>query len=176
MRTVYKVTVEANVYDDNGDFVRAEALYEGASPRPEALLRTAPTEVEDALRDLLPDEDEDGPDVPAVNPEGHYRPVDEAATAPAAPKTRKRRTKAEIAADKAAAEAAKALPAAPVEAPVAEVPPAETAQPAAPVAVPESVPAAAAPVASATATPLTTSVPVAAPPPAEAPWNPFQQR
>lgn len=66
MRTVYKVTVEASVYDDEGNFVRSDALLELGSPRPEALLRTAPVEVEDALRDLLPDEDEDDAPEPAA--------------------------------------------------------------------------------------------------------------
>ena len=183
MRTVYKVTVEANVYDDNGDFVRAEVLFDMSSPRAAALLRSAPVEVEDALRDLLPD-DEDEVDAPAAG-EPITSAVGAALTAlaqPAAPKTRKRRTKAEIAADKAA-EAAKALPAAPVPAPE-PTPPAEPVpaptpvQPAPPVPAPAPVPAEQNGSGAVVAGPPAEAVPATAAPASsgEAPWNPFQTR
>jgi len=159
MRTVYKVTVEANVYDDNGDFVRSETLYEGGSPRPEALLRTAPTEVEDALRDLLPDEDSE-PATPYMTPDGPVAP-----SQPAAPKTRKRRTKAEIAADKAREEAAGNTtdPTPEPEPQAVDVPaPQVTTQPAT------------APVPAGPTAPAAGQAPV--PATGGAPWNPFEQR
>lgn len=167
MKDIYRVIVLRN----GGMMGGGEVLFEAAGQDIERLLAYAPDEVAAALRDLLPDEDEG--DVPAVNPEGHYRPLNEPAT-PAAPKTRKRRTKAEIAADKARAaaggsafgeqvvadtEAARPSPQA-LDEPAPQAPPAETVQPAAPVAAPEPVPAA-----------------VSVPPATDgAPWNPFQQR
>jgi len=180
MRTYYKVTVEAEVYDDNGELVRAETLFAASNPRAEALLRFAPTEVDDALRFVagistqseplpavpVPVADWDRATVPA--------PVDGAATVQQAevtatpPKTRKRRTKAEIAADEAAALASQAgaEPGPASEAALAEAAgymtpdgPVTT-QPAAPVVAPEPVPAEVS----------------AAPSGDGAPWNPFMQR
>jgi hypothetical protein len=179
VRTYYKVTVEAEIYDDSGEFVRTETLFAASNSRAEALLRFAPTEVDDALRVVagvvpmapghalggvvsVPDWDRASEATP-VDGAAVPQPETETSVATAAPKTRKRRTKAEIEADKVR-EAAETDPqrglkdaaaaGVPVEAPLV---PAETepAPPAAPVAAPEPVPAEA--------------------PPA-APWNPFQQR
>jgi ribonuclease E len=158
------VTVAAVNYDDEGNFVSDETLFEATHHRPEALLRFAPNEVDDALRTVagvepiaaghvlaglptMPDPAE--AEVPATYAEAQ-EVIQTAVTA-----KRKRRTKAEIAADEAAARLAAVQSA---EVPVAEVEqvaPAEPASPAAPVTAPEPVPAEA--------------------PPAT-PWNPFEQR
>jgi len=193
VRTVYRVTVAAVKYDDEGNFVADDTLFEATHHRPEALLRFAPGEVEVVLEEValtgtppqqvmqglpampVPVADWDRAAAPA--------PVDGAATvqqaeAPTAPKTRKRRTKAEIAADEAAAQlaaqqAGSATPAPDGPAPQAPEPEPLAAQPAAPVAVPEPVPAKAG--ATPASTPLTPGVPPA-PSGDGAPWNPFMQR
>jgi hypothetical protein len=179
MRTVYRVTVAAVNYDDEGNFVADETLFEATHHRAEALLRFAPGEVEVVLEEIAlagspqrvePDVNASVEQAPAA---GNAQPVDAPA---AAPKTRKRRTRAEIEAEKVR-EAAEADPqrelkdavaaGVPVEAPQAPVEP-EPVTPAAPVTPPEPVPAEVG--ATPASTPLT---PTAAP---EAPWNPFQQR
>lgn len=90
-----------------------ETLFEAGGPDAGRLLAYAPAEVAAALaaagRVEVPAAsvaEPDEPDAPAVNPEGHYRSGGESAEQPAgsgelAPAKRKRRTKAEIAADKA---------------------------------------------------------------------------
>ena len=172
MRTVYRVTVAAVKYDDEGNFVADDTLFEATHRRPEALLRFAPGEVEVVLEEValtgtppqqvmqglpampVPVADWDRAAAPA--------PVDGAATvqqaeAPTAPKTRKRRTKAEIAADEAAAQLAAQQ--------------AGSATPDGP--APQPVPAEAG--ATPASTPLTPGVPPA-PSGDGAPWNPFMQR
>lgn len=185
MRTVYRVTVAATKYDDEGNFVADETLFEATHHRPEALLRFAPTEVDDALRVVAGVEVATVPppaapipaatwDAVATDPEPQA--VDAAvpqqnATDPDAPAKRKRRTKAEIEADKARAAASGdsfgekvvADTEAAADAPliVTATVPAE--------AVVEAPPAEPAPVATA---------PAAAPAPSGdgQPWNPFLQR
>jgi hypothetical protein len=123
---------------------------------------------------IVPADDE--PDVPAVNPPGHYRPADEPAAgnaqavdAPAAPAKRKRRTRAEIEADKAAEALAaqQQASATPVEggpAPAAPVPAGVTVS---------TTFAGAAPVPPAVAEPAPAQQPEAAPAAPAVPYNPF---
>lgn len=182
MRTVYRVTVAAVNYDDEGNFVGDETLFEATHHRAGALLRFAPTEVDDALRVIAgdPARSEPLPAMPvpaatwdrAAEPQAVDEPAVEAQTdAPAAGTKRKRRTKAEIEADKAAealaaqqAESAAPEPDGP-EPQAAE--PATGTQPAAPVVVPEPVPAEGG--TAPASTPLTPSGD-------GQPWNPFLQR
>lgn len=112
MTTEYRVTVEKIERDEDGDprgSVVLELLAPGAM-----LARFAPGAVAEvlgaeraAVTVVMPQDVPEGdePDTPAVNPERHYRPAAEPAAGdvPAAePTKRKRRTKAEIAADKEA--------------------------------------------------------------------------
>ena len=181
MRTVYRVTVAAVKYDDEGNFVADDTLFEATHHRPEALLRFAPGEVDDALRVVAglgptPSLD-DLPTVPvpasawdrAVEPQSVDAAAVQQPEAGAAATKRKRRTKAEIAADEAAAQLAAQqagsatpdgpAPQAPEPVP-AEMPPPVTVPPAAPVAAPDPVPAAA----------------PQAPSGDGQPWNPFLAR
>lgn len=157
-----------------------EVLFEAAGPDAGRLLAYAPDEVAAALAtagsmaavDAIDAANRAGsfappvaeePDAPAVNPPGHFRPAD----APAAPAKRKRRTRAEIEADRARETAggnafgeqvvadteAQQAPAATEQAPAAE--PQQPVDEPAPQQQPEPAPA-----------------PVAATTPA-APYNPF---
>lgn len=133
MKTVFEVRVERKLYDDEGNFVASETLFSTESPRPERLLAFAPGQVEGALIDETDYADDPAervaamvaalPKVPAVDtfanerPDGweppgepvagHVAPAPAAATTEDGKPKRTRRTKAQIAADKAA-EAAKA--------------------------------------------------------------------
>jgi hypothetical protein len=173
MRTVYRVTVAAVNYDDEGNFVSDETLFEATHHRPGALLRFAPTEVDDALRvvagdGVAPAVDAAPVSVPEWDRASEPQPVDAAAPQTETSVTkRKRRTKAEIEAERAAAESTaqgvQGTPLAPLAAAVTEAmtepeppvaaPPAET--------VPAEVPA-----------PAAERVPESG----TQPWNPFQQR
>lgn len=121
MIEIYKVTVERVKYDDSGEWSRSETLFEAASPNASRLVEFAPDEVHAALSaelgevNLIPDAIREHMTATLVPVEGHVAPLVEPA-APAAgteaPATRrKRRTKAEIEADRAR-EAASATPAA----------------------------------------------------------------
>jgi len=182
MRTVYRVTVAAVNYDDEGNFVADETLFEATHHRPEALLRFAPGEVEVVLEEValmgVPQRVVQGlPTVPDWDRAASAPPVDgaavpqrpEASVASAPKATRKRRTKAEIAADEAAAKLAAVqsaeVPVADVEAVAPAGAEPVAAPPAAPVAPPEPVPA------EVGATPASTPLTLG-----EAPWNPFQTR
>jgi hypothetical protein len=143
MRTVYKVTVEAMVYDDAGDFVRSETLFDATHHRPESLLRFAPIEVDSALREQVyadtPQKvtglvdvealkqavsDYRADETPEVPASGNEQPVDEPATSTDDKPKRKRRTRAEIEAERArlAAEANVPEPQTQVSMPTPEVP------------------------------------------------------
>lgn len=133
MKTVYEVRVERKVYDDEGNFVASETLFSTESPRPERLLAFAPGQVEAALIDEA-DSDEAFraiaalPKIPAVDtftnerPDGWEAPGDpvpgHVAPGPTEDKPKRtRRTKAQIAEDKAREAAAAAANAAAVDGP-----------------------------------------------------------
>lgn len=120
MSVVYRVTVEHTEYDDEGMSVRSEMLFEAASPSAERLIGYAPNEVLAALEtaatldaaERSPLRVAQGPgdldelrSAVEANPHGLHVVPEPAGGEEEKPR-RKRRTKAEIEADKAAAELA----------------------------------------------------------------------
>jgi hypothetical protein len=175
MRTVYRVTVAAVNYDDEGNFVSDETLFEATHHRPGALLRFAPTEVDDALRvvaadGVAPAVDAAPVSVPEWDRATEPQPVDAAAPqAETSVTKRKRRTRAEIEAERAAAVASQAGadPGPANQEALAASVPAEVTEPEPPVAEPPAEPVPAE---------VPASVAERVPEPGAQPWNPFQQR
>jgi hypothetical protein len=173
VRKIYRVTVAAVNYDDEGNFVSDETLFEATHHRPESLLRFAPSEVDDALRIVanVPPTEAPRAAEPLVDREALAGEVAARLREPEAadvavlvcdgpaPAKRKRRTKAEIEADRIR-EAAASDPQREVKDALAAGAPVEL--PDAPQAVDEPLPAHEH-AGSADSTPA-------------APWNPFQTR
>lgn len=103
----YRVIVERIEISDAGDFARSTTLFKASSPSAGRLNGFAPAEVASALQDVIAAEMAPAAEpAPASRSEDAPEPVGATATFDQAKPVRKRRTKAEIEADRLAAEGA----------------------------------------------------------------------